>query len=53
VFVADLDAHLARAIAAGATIVTPIHQHGYRAYTALDVEGYRWTFAQAPPLMQT
>jgi uncharacterized glyoxalase superfamily protein PhnB len=53
VFVADLDAHLARAIAAGATIVTPIHQHGYRAYTALDVEGHRWTFAQAPPLMQT
>lgn len=51
VYVADLDAHLARATAAGATIVQPIHQHGYRAYQALDLEGHRWTFAQAPPLM--
>ncbi len=52
VFVADLDAHLARATAAGATVVQPIHQHGYRAYRALDLEGHGWTFAQAPPLMR-
>jgi hypothetical protein len=26
-----------------------IHQHGYRAYEAGDLEGNRWTFAQARP----
>ena len=52
VFVDDLDAHLARATAAGATIVSPIRQHGYRCYEAADLEGHRWTFAQAPPLMR-
>jgi hypothetical protein len=26
-------------------------QHGYRAYEAEDLEGYRWTFAQARPTM--
>jgi uncharacterized glyoxalase superfamily protein PhnB len=51
IFVDDLDAHLARAEAAGATIVEPIHQHGYRAYTAADLEGHHWTFAQARPTM--
>jgi uncharacterized glyoxalase superfamily protein PhnB len=49
VFVDDLDAHLSRAEAGGATIVQGIHQTGYRAYTALDLEGHRWTFAQARP----
>ena len=34
----------------GATIVQGIHQHGYRAYVADDdLEGRRWTFAQARP----
>jgi uncharacterized protein YndB with AHSA1/START domain/uncharacterized glyoxalase superfamily protein PhnB len=51
VYVVDLDAHLAHARAEGATIVTEIHQHGYRAYEAEDLEGRRWTFAQARPTM--
>jgi uncharacterized glyoxalase superfamily protein PhnB len=51
VFVDDLDAHLARAEAAGARIVEPIRRHGYRAYVADDLEGHRWTFAQARPTM--
>jgi uncharacterized glyoxalase superfamily protein PhnB len=51
VFVDDLDAHLAHARQAGATIVSDIHQHGYRAYEAADLEGNRWTFAQARPTM--
>lgn len=49
VFVDDLDQHLAHAEANGATIVAGIRQHGYRAYDAEDLEGYRWTFAQARP----
>jgi uncharacterized glyoxalase superfamily protein PhnB len=51
VFVDDLDAHFASAIASGARIVEGIHQHGYRAYVAEDLEGHRWTFAQARPTM--
>ncbi|GIU88125.1 MAG: hypothetical protein KatS3mg009_2640 [Acidimicrobiia bacterium] len=49
VFVDDLDAHLRRARAAGAQIVEPVHEHGYRAYTAADCEGRRWVFAQSGP----
>lgn len=49
VFVDDLDAHLAHAEAAGATIVSPIFHHGFRSYTAADCEGRHWVFAQAPP----
>jgi len=52
VFVDDLDAHWARARARSATIVSDIHQHGYRAYEADDLEGNRWTFAQARPTMR-
>jgi uncharacterized glyoxalase superfamily protein PhnB len=52
VFVDDLDAHFAHAKGNGATIAEGIHQHGYRAYVAEDVEGYRWTFAQARPTMR-
>ena len=52
VFVDDLDAHWTRARARGATIVSDIHQHGYRAYEADDLEGNRWTFAQARPTMR-
>jgi uncharacterized glyoxalase superfamily protein PhnB len=51
VFVDDLDAHFARSKAAGADIVQEIHQHGYRSYEAADLEGNRWIFAQAGPLM--
>jgi len=53
VFVDDLDGHLARAEAAGATIVHGITQHGYRSYTAADLEGHRWTFVQAPAFVAT
>jgi len=52
IFVDDLNAHFARASAAGAKIIEPIHQHGYRAYQAEDVEGHRWIFAQARPTMR-
>jgi uncharacterized glyoxalase superfamily protein PhnB len=52
VFVDDVQAHYARARAGGAAIVTDIHQHGYRAYEADDLEGNRWTFAQARPTMR-
>jgi uncharacterized glyoxalase superfamily protein PhnB len=52
VFVDDLDAHFAHARANGATIVEDIWQHGARAYDAADLEGNRWTFAQAGPLMR-
>jgi uncharacterized glyoxalase superfamily protein PhnB len=52
IFVDDLDAHFAHASAAGAKIIEPIHQHGYRAYQAEDPEGHRWLFAQARPTMR-
>ena len=49
VFVDHLDEHLARARSRGATILTEIHQYGYRSYEAADLEGHHWTFAQARP----
>ncbi len=52
VFVDDLDAHYARAKSSGAPIAAGISEHGYRAYVADDLEGYRWTFAQARPTMR-
>ena len=52
VYVDDLDAHFEHAKSEGATIVSEIHQQGYRAYEAEDLEGRRWTFAQARPTMQ-
>jgi uncharacterized glyoxalase superfamily protein PhnB len=52
VYVDDLDAHLEQARSHGATIVSDIHQHGYRSYDAADLEGNRWTFAQARPGMR-
>jgi uncharacterized glyoxalase superfamily protein PhnB len=52
VYVDDLDGHFAQARAGGAVIVEEIHQHGYRAYAADDLEGHRWTFAQARPTMR-
>jgi uncharacterized glyoxalase superfamily protein PhnB/uncharacterized protein YndB with AHSA1/START domain len=51
VYVDDLDAHFEHAKTEGATIVSEIQQLGYRAYTAEDLEGRRWTFAQARPTM--
>jgi uncharacterized glyoxalase superfamily protein PhnB len=44
----DLDAHLERARAAGAAILTEPSDpgHGYRVYVAEDVEGHRWMFGQ-------
>jgi uncharacterized glyoxalase superfamily protein PhnB len=50
-YVDDLDAHFAHAKAAGATIVSEIESRGHRAYSAEDLEGRRWTFAQARPTM--
>ena len=50
-YVDDVDAHFEHARAAGATIVSEIEQHGYRAYAAEDLEGHRWTFVQARPTM--
>jgi uncharacterized glyoxalase superfamily protein PhnB len=52
VYVDDLDAHFAHAESEGATIIEGIHQRGYRAYVAEDLEGRRWTFAQARPTMR-
>jgi uncharacterized glyoxalase superfamily protein PhnB len=52
VFVDDLESHLDTARRAGATIVEEIQQYGYRAYVAEDLEGHRWTFAQARPTMR-
>jgi uncharacterized glyoxalase superfamily protein PhnB len=53
IFVDDLDAHLARATASGATIVSPVVHHGFRSYTAADREGRHWLFAQAPPHLRS
>jgi uncharacterized glyoxalase superfamily protein PhnB len=51
-FVDDLDAHFARAVARGAAVVEGIHQHGFRGYVARDPDGYTWTIAQARPGMR-
>jgi uncharacterized glyoxalase superfamily protein PhnB len=49
--VADVDAHFARARAAGAVVVgEPADQeYGYRTYRAIDPEGHRWYFAGRLP----
>ncbi len=52
VYVDELEAHLADATRAGATIVEPVHRRGDTAYIAADPEGHRWTFAQARPSMR-
>lgn len=49
VYVDDLDAHMHHAEASGATIVSPITEHGFRSYTAADCEGRHWVFAQSGP----
>jgi uncharacterized glyoxalase superfamily protein PhnB len=48
VSVADVDAHYARARAAGATILSELEDNagiGQRQYRAEDLEGHRWMFA--------
>jgi uncharacterized glyoxalase superfamily protein PhnB len=53
VAVDDVDAHHARATAAGADVIRPPEDSegaGMRLYTAEDPEGHRWMFGQqAPP----
>jgi len=51
VYVDDVEAHFERAETSGATIVEPIKHHGFKAYVVEDLEGRRWTFAQARPTM--
>jgi uncharacterized glyoxalase superfamily protein PhnB len=49
VFVDDVEAHHARALAAGATVIRPIGdsaEDGLLVYTAEDPEGHRWMFGQ-------
>lgn len=49
VYVDDLEAHLAHAEAAGATILVHHEWTWLATYLAEDLEGNRWTFAQARP----
>jgi uncharacterized glyoxalase superfamily protein PhnB len=43
----DVDAHRARAEAAGARMLTPVRDEPYgRLYNAEDLEGHRWMFIQ-------
>jgi uncharacterized glyoxalase superfamily protein PhnB len=44
----DVDAHFARAVEAGATILREPEEPGigHRIYTAEDLEGHRWMFGQ-------
>lgn len=46
VYVDDVDAHYARAVAAGAEITEELADqfYGDRVYRALDPEGHRWSF---------
>jgi uncharacterized glyoxalase superfamily protein PhnB len=47
VTVDDLDAHHARAVSAGATVIRPVEEGpDGRLYTAEDLEGHRWMFQQ-------
>jgi len=47
VYVDDIDAHFARARAAGATILSPVEQGGDgKRYRAEDIEGHRWMFME-------
>ena len=49
VYLDDIDAHFARAQAAGAEIVTPPADLDYgRSYTARDFEGQTWFFTSPP-----
>ena len=47
--VTDIDAHFARARAAGAEILSPptTYPFGERQYSARDPGGHRWTFSES------
>lgn len=51
VVVADIDAHFARAKAAGAEIVMPLRDtdYGSRDYSVRDLEGHLWSFGTYDP----
>ena len=46
-YVDDVDAHYARALRCGATVIAEPRdqEHGDRSYRAVDPEGHRWIFA--------
>jgi uncharacterized glyoxalase superfamily protein PhnB len=52
VIVADADAHYARALAAGADMLTEVEDadHGGRGYTCRDLEGQVWSFGTYDPM---
>jgi uncharacterized glyoxalase superfamily protein PhnB len=54
-YVADIDAHFARAKAAGAEVVVPLKDtdYGSREYSARDPEGHLWHFGTYLPEMAT
>lgn len=51
VYVDDVDAHYARAVAEGAEVLSPPEEMfwGERRYEAVDPEGHRWHFARRRP----
>jgi uncharacterized glyoxalase superfamily protein PhnB len=51
VVVEDADAHYARAVAAGAEIITEVADAGYggRGYICRDLEGHLWSFGSYDP----
>ena len=51
VYVADPDAHYARAVAEGAEIIVELRDtnYGARSYTARDLDGHVWTFSTYQP----
>lgn len=51
VIVDDVDAHHARALQAGATLVRPLREEDYggRGYEVTDPEGHRWYFGTYVP----
>ena len=51
VYVADPDAHHARAVAAGAEITFPLEDKDYggRGYSCKDLEGHGWSFGSYRP----
>jgi uncharacterized glyoxalase superfamily protein PhnB len=48
VYVDDIDAHYARAVAAGAPTLSEIEDGPARLYRTEDLEGHRWMFMQRP-----
>jgi uncharacterized glyoxalase superfamily protein PhnB len=49
IYIADVDGHFARALAAGADIAHPPKDEAYgRTYTARDLDGHPWFFTTPP-----